>query len=106
MAIAFNRTITLDNGEFDIASSELRELSIGMNDLKITIEEMLESLAHGFNTPAGKIFINSCRNNLLEPLSDQALVLGHIADNLDSAKGNYQEVFAAYQRINNAINTT
>ena len=103
---AFGTDILLDESAFQTATSDFSALSTRLQNLRTTIENMLNTLQAGFDTPAGTKFINSCKNNLLAPLSDQKLVIAHISENLAIARQSYASVFTEYQQVNAAINAS
>ena len=103
---AFGMDILLDESAFQKATADFAALGTRLQNLRTKIEEMLNTLKEGFDTPAGTKFINSCKNNLLSPLNDQKLVLDHIAENLAIAKQSYVAVFTEYQQLNASINAS
>lgn len=96
--------IVLDEEAFSEAVSEFEALGKQLSDLRADIEDMLNILKEGFNTPAGVKFINSCETNLFKPLDDQALVIEHIAETLGASRTAYQTVFREYEELQKTIN--
>jgi len=105
VSMSLGRRILLDNIEFNRTSDDLRQIVVDMNNLRDDVNAMLTALASGFDTPAGRQFDAFSRRTLLASLTNQAILLGHIANNLDEAKGQYQAVFDAYDSLNESINT-
>lgn len=103
MALTFTKDILLDEDKFSAASQQLATLATDINQLKKDISTLLSELERGFDTPAGKKFIASCRNGLLQPMDDQAVVVKHVSDNLTMARNKYESVFAEYMQLNNSI---
>ena len=60
----FSKDILLDDGAFETAAKEFIELSNDMNTLKTEINDLLTELKKGFDTPAGKKFMESCESGL------------------------------------------
>jgi len=102
----FGVDILLDESAFQTAASDFSALSTRLQNLRATIENMLNTLEEGFDTPAGTKFINSCKNNLLAPLNDQKLVITHISENLAIARQSYASVFSEYQQVTTSINAS
>lgn len=100
----FWQDIVLDEEAFDRAIEDFAALSEQLKQLRTDIEEMLNGLKEGFNTPAGVKFINSCEKNLYEPLDAQKLVLDHISSTLSESKQAYSSVFSEYESLKNTIN--
>lgn len=98
-----NTDIVLDDAAFDKAISDFSVLASQLETLRKDITDALTALQSGFDTPAGRQFINSCKNNLLEPLDRQKLVIDHISTTLSEVKGSYAAVFTEYESLNNAI---
>lgn len=95
--------IILDEGAFDKAISDFTDLALELQRLREDTEGLLETLKSGFDTPAGRKFVNSCQNNLLQPLDRQKLVIEHISSTLTEVKGSYSTVFTEYTNLNSAI---
>lgn len=100
----FLQDIVLDEEAFDKAIEDFSALSEQLKQLRTEIEDVLNGLKGGFNTPAGVKFINSCEKNLFEPLDAQKLVLDHISSTLSESKQAYSSVFIEYESLKNAIN--
>lgn len=105
MDTVFSQDIVLDEEAFDKAIEDFASLSEQLKQLRTEIEDALNGLKNGFNTPAGVKFINSCEKNLYEPLDAQKLVLDHISSTLAESKQAYSSVFAEYEDLKNAINS-
>lgn len=99
----FNRDIVLDEAAFDAAIEEFAQLSVDLQKLRTTIEDMMHGLEVGFNTPAGAKFVNACEKSLYKPLDDQKLVLDHISKTLSESRQAYQSVFREYESLQTAI---
>ena len=95
--------IVLDDAAFDRASADFDALAAKVQALRSDIEGLLQTLQSGFDTPAGRLFVGSCRNNLIEPLDQQKLVIEHIAQTLRDAKGTYASVFSEYDQLNSVL---
>lgn len=103
MVPTFTKDILLDEEKFSTASQQLATLATDIKQLKKDISDLLSELERGFDTPAGKKFISSCKNGLLKPMDDQAAVVKHVSDNLTMARNKYESVFAEYMQLNNSI---
>ena len=79
MDVVFGEDIVLDEAAFDKAIEEFAALGNQLHRLREDIEDMLALLKGGFDTPAGRKFIDSCKKNLSAPLDAQELVLKHIS---------------------------
>lgn len=95
--------ILLDDAAFNKAISDFSDLAVQLQSLRDDVENLLEVLKSGFDTPAGRKFVNSCENNLLEPLDRQKLVIDHISSTLNDVKGEYSTVFTEYESLNSTI---
>lgn len=102
----FDDDIVLDEEAFDKAISEFESLGNKLGGLQKDIEEMVNTLKYGFDTPAGKKFIKSCEDNLFEPMRDQQLVINHISETLQKSKQLYSTVFEEYESLQSAINSS
>ena len=100
-----NGDIVLDEEAFTRASSEFEQLGIRLQNLRSELEEMVDALKAGFNTPAGAKFIKSCERNLYMPLDAQKLVLEHIAQSLELSRTHYETVFREYESLQALINS-
>ena len=99
-----HEVLLIDEEEFAIAANSLNELSQEIAALDRDIREMLDDLKAGFDTPAGRKFLQSCSDNLCTPLIQQAIVVNHLADNLMTARNIYAPVFDEYRSIVNKFN--
>ena len=99
----FNEDIILDEAAFDKAVKDFDGLTTRLGDLSDRIDDMLELIATGLDTPAGRKFISSCQENLKKPMKDMKVVLGHIATSLKEAKTSYAVVFTEYDELNKMI---
>lgn len=99
----FDKDITIDEEAFVKASSDLAKLSGDITKLSNKIQDLLDTLSKGFETPCGAKFYNSCEKNLLQPLDDQKLVLNHVSQVLNTSKSKYQSVFDEYRKLNSSI---
>jgi len=99
----FSDDIILDEEAFKKASDDFSALSIRLQKLDEEIEDMLLDLQKGFDTPAGRKFVNACRNNLRQPMNDQKVVLEHISQTLLEVREMYAKVFSEYESLNAAI---
>jgi len=98
-----SHNILLDQDAFNRASQDLAQLSRDLSTLHGKIDTMLNTLQDGFDTPAGRQFSRSCRENLMRPMNDQRLVIDQISNVLESSRQQYESVFTAYQDLNNSI---
>ncbi len=99
----FARDMVLDQERLNAASKQFTKLSDDMKDLRKDIDKLLEELSVGYNTTAGRKFIEVCRKDLLDPMNDQADVIQHVAENLLLARNCYKSVFTEYESINRFI---
>jgi len=97
------RDILLDQNELDRASREMESLSSDVVNFKNTIEGLLDNLLIGFNTPAGRQFVATSREGVLNQLEQQAASIEHVANNLTEARDMYQSVFEEFASLNNNI---
>lgn len=104
MDTIFGKDIILDEAAFTQAADDFRTLSGQLQELRGKIEDMMETLKAGFDTPAGVKFINSCEANLFTPLDAQKLVIDHISETLLLSKQSYDSVFQQYESLQSAIN--
>lgn len=98
-----SKDIILDDAAFEKAGQDFADLSTQLESLRTDIEALLTTLKSGFDTPAGRKFIQSCEENLLTPLDQQKIVLEHISSTLSQAKDQYAAVFTEYEKLNNNI---
>lgn len=104
MDVVFGEDIVLDEAAFHKAVSELAALAEQLQQLRAGIEDMLNKLKVGFDTPAGAKFVNACERNLVQPLEAQKLVLNHMHQSLSESKRAYEKVFREYEQLQAAIN--
>ncbi len=102
--VLFGQDMILDEEAFEKAANDFESLSEQLNSLRRDIEEMINELKAGFDTPAGVKFINSCEKNLFKPLDDQKLVIDHIKETLKTSRQQYQSVFDEYESLRETIN--
>lgn len=105
VAVSFTKDILLDQDQFQSAANRFEQLSEDMTSLRQDIDKLLEELEKGFDTPAGRKFISSCKTSLLQPMDDMTAVIQHVSDNLSQARLKYESVFTEFQFVNNAINS-
>lgn len=98
-----NEDIIIDEAAFNTAVNEFLELSGKLQSLKSEIDDMLNDLKAGFDTPAGRKFLSACDTNLKKPLDDQKLVIQHVSDTLKEVRSAYQPVFQEYESLQSAI---
>lgn len=96
--------IVLDEEAFEAAANGFEAISDKMKQLRQEVENMINTLKSGFDTPAGAKFINSCEKNLYKPIDDQRLVIEHIKETLLSSKQQYETVFDEYSALQSMIN--
>ena len=104
MSQDLDKNFVIDEEAFERASERLLELSQDITALRNKVNQLLEDLKAGFDTPAGKKFFRSCGNTLIAPMDDQSRIIQHVAENLRIARAEYQSVFEEYRALNNAIN--
>lgn len=102
--VVFGEDIVLDEAAFNTAISDFAALGEQLQRLRTELEDMMNILKEGFNTPAGAKFIKSCEKNLFQPLDAQKLVLDHISNSLMESKQAYESVFREYEALQTAIN--
>ena len=100
---AFPKDIVLDDNAFSTAANEFADLSSKLQALRNEVEEMINTLKVGFDTPAGRQFISSCEANLYEPLDAQKLVLDHISETLRNSMEAYESVFREYDSLQSYV---
>lgn len=100
----FDQDIIIDQEKFNTAIEDYAALSVRLQKLTTTVNNMLSELESGFNTPAGATFLNACSAHLLTPLEQQQEILKHISDTLMEVRTVYQPVFTKYQELTDAIN--
>ena len=100
---SLKRDIIIDEEAFDRAVSQLQELINDIKALETNVNEMLLVLSTGFDTPAGRKFINSCKLYVIAPIFQQEVVITQVCENLKIAKNGYQSVFDEYRRLLNEM---
>lgn len=98
-----DRDIVLDEQAFVDAVQDFAAVGADLERLENQVRGLLQMLRPGFDTPAGERFFSSCERNLLEPLNEQRRVMGHISENLQTAKEAYSSVFTEYESLQSAI---
>jgi hypothetical protein len=101
----FGRDIVIDEEAFIRAADRFDALVVKIQGIMNDVDDMLNKLQAGFDTPAGRKFCASCRANLMRPLNDQKLVIEHMSQMLRMAKSKYQSVFDAYGQLSNSISS-
>ena len=92
--------MVIDKEAFAAASKKLTDLGTKITALDEDVEEMLQLLTCGLNTPAGHKLAGVARKYLREPINDQSAVCKHIAETLDDVQKEYQSVFDRYGSLN------
>lgn len=100
---ALGEDIVLDDEAFKSAISDFAALGEQLQKLRTDIEDMVNILKAGFNTPAGAKLIGSCEKNLFQPLDAQKLVLKHISESLSESNQAYASVFQEYEALQATI---
>lgn len=98
-----NPNLVIDDEAFSKASEDFEALCARIDKLSSEINTMMSGLETGFNTTAGRKFVNSCKNNLIQPINDQKAVIHHISETLGQVKTKYEPVFTEYEALNTAI---
>lgn len=94
-----NRDIIIDEEAFDRAATAFQELIDDIKALETNINDMLLQLSVGFNTPAGRKFMNAFRLYVIGPVVQQEIVIEQVCENLKIAKNGYQSVFDEYRQL-------
>lgn len=102
----FNMDIVIDEEAFSTAASDLDQLSTRLQKLREDTMNMIDDLKTGWNTPAGRKFIQACELYLYQPLYDQKIVLDHISQTLADARTEYSSVFEEYEELQKALGKT
>lgn len=97
------KKILLDDAKLSEAAIKMTQIASDMTDLKKQIQGLLENMKSGYNTPAGRKFQEVCSTGLLQLFDDQIAVINHVAENLNTAKNEYQSVFDEYRALNNIL---
>ncbi len=100
----FKQNVVIEEEAFSQAAAEFEELAAKIDSLLNEINEMMDDLKTGFDTPAGHKFIQACGNTLVDPLEKQKIVVTHISENLNKARTMYQSVFDEYREVVNSMN--
>lgn len=96
-------TILLDESAFSKAIKDFMALKSEITSLKNDVEAALTALHSGFDTPAGDVFMKSCRNNLLEPITREEEVITSISSTLEQVQSKYTSVFSEYEHLTQSI---
>lgn len=99
----FSKDIVLDQEAFEAAIASFKGLSADLQSLQEDISAQLDILTEGYNTNAGRKFVTTCRETILKILKEQTDIVNHVSENLQSAKNEYDQVFAAYNAMNNKL---
>lgn len=99
----FGTDIVIDEEAFQTAVNDMKSLEQKLQNLRNETEDMINTLKTGWDTPAGRKFVQSCESNLYKPLDDQKLVLQHISETLADSKKAYESVFTEYEALQNTI---
>ena len=91
--------IVIDEEAFDRAVEEMKALEDDVRKLEKDVLEMMDLLREGFNTPAGRKFINACFSYVYNPVYMQRKVISQIYENLLTAKQGYRSIFADYKNL-------
>lgn len=103
MADGTNIDMVIDESAFEKASGDLSDLAQRVDRLRNEVEELLNGLRTGFDTPAGKAFLDSCEERLLIPLTEQKEAIAHITAALEASRGSYKKVFSEYQSFTDMV---
>ncbi len=93
------KDIIIDEEAFSRSVEQFHELISDIYKLHKDVGDMLTILIRGYDTPAGRKFINACRIFVLEPLIEQEIVIEQVIKNLELAKNGYQSVFEEYRQL-------
>jgi hypothetical protein len=99
----FSEDLVIDEEAFTKAILDFAELGKQMQKLREDLEDMMNTLRKGFDTPAGTKFIKSCEKKLFQPIDDQKKVLEHITTTLQESKQAYVSVFREYEQLQTTI---
>ena len=102
-SVFLGEDIVLDEAAFDTAISDFDGLIRQLSSLRLEIEDMLDTLQKGFDTPAGVKFMKACYENLFKPLDAQKEVLNHIKETLSESRQKYETVFREYESLQMTI---
>lgn len=101
--VVFGEDIILDEAAFNAAIADFVKLSEQLQNLRTELQNMINDLKEGFDTPAGAKFFKLYEDKLLKPMADQKLVLDHISTTLIEAKTAYNQVFSGYSELQETI---
>ncbi len=93
------KNIVIDDEVFSRNAEQLQELINDVKTLVTNVNDMLLQLSIGYNTPAGRKLLNSCKMHIIVPLVEQELVISQVMKNLEIAKNGYQSVFEEYKQL-------
>ena len=99
----FTKNIILDQEAFQEASGRMERLVEDITSLRSDIEKMLEDLQTGFDSEAGRKFVNACKSHLLTPLEQQQKTIEFTAGVLKQVIGTYEPSFTQFKALNNSI---
>lgn len=99
------KDIVVDEEAFEKAAKGFEELSQKIDSLITNVQDMLIQLGIGWNTPAGRKYIESCQGYLLVQLAAQKVVCAHVSENLRTARALYRSVFEEYSTVINELNS-
>ena len=92
--------MVIDEEAFIKASEKLTDLGTKVTALNADVEEMLQLLKCGLNTPAGRKLAGVAEKYLRKPIEEQSEVYKHIAETLADVQKEYQSVFDRYGSLN------
>lgn len=98
-----SKKILLDDVKLTEAAKEMTDIASDLTKLKNQIQELLNNMKSGYDTPAGRKFQEVCSEGLLKLFDDQIAVINHVAENLNTAQTQYQSVFEEYRTLNNKL---
>jgi DNA repair ATPase RecN len=99
------KDIVLVEEAFEKASQNLDELAREVRSLHDDILKALGELQTGFDTPAGRKFIESSKNGLLEQLKKQETAVSNYSSKLSAARQKYATVFSDYNELNKTLSS-
>lgn len=99
----FTQNIVIDEEAFQTASVRMDRLISDIISLRSDIEDMLEDLATGFDSEAGRKFLAAVRGHLLTPLEQQQQTIEFTAGVLRQVISTYEPSFTKFQALNNSI---
>ena len=104
--MVFREDIILDKAAFAKAVEEFTALEAQYRKLRTGIEDMINTVKPGFDTPAGRKLVAACEERLFAPLEAQMKVLGRISTTLQESMQAYESVFQAYEELQTMIKQT